>query len=73
VKVLRALVEHHADRPNVLPTFDDDRSRRGLLAGSDEARREAVAYVAGMTDRFAFNQAVSLLGWDAAALPQGIR
>jgi dGTPase len=75
VKVLRALVEHHADRPNVLPTFDhgDRTSRRGVLAGSDDARREAVAYVAGMTDRFAFSQAVTHLGWDPAALPVGVR
>jgi dGTPase len=73
VKVLRALVEHHADRPNVLPTFDGETTRRGMLAGSDDARREAVAYVAGMTDRFAFAQAVSLLGWDPSALPAGVR
>jgi len=75
VKVLRALVEHHADRPNVLPSFDggEARSRRGMAAGSDEARHEAVAYVAGMTDRFAFAQAVSLLGWDPSELPVGVR
>jgi dGTPase len=72
VKLLRALVEHHADRPNVLPSFEDP-TRRGLLAGSDDARHEAVAYVAGMTDRFAFAQAVSLLGWDPAAIPVGVR
>jgi len=28
--------------------------------------------VAGMTDRFAFSQAVTLLGWDPAALPAGV-
>jgi dGTPase len=32
----------------------------------------AVAYVAGMTDRFACRQAVALLGWDPDKLPQGI-
>ena len=31
--------------------------------------RAAVAYVAGMTDRFAFSQAVALLGWDPDKLP----
>ncbi len=34
--------------------------------------RAAVAYVAGMTDRFAFSQAVALLGWDPDKLPAGI-
>jgi len=72
VRVLRALVELYADRPNVLPSFGDGTSRRGLEAGSDAALREAVAYVAGMTDRFAFSQAVTFLGWDPAALPIGV-
>ena len=40
-----------------------------VLAGSEEAVRAAVTYVAGMTDRFAFRQAVALLGWDPAKLP----
>jgi hypothetical protein len=31
--------------------------------------RAAVTYVAGMTDRFAFRQAVALLGWDPDKLP----
>ena len=72
VKVLRALVELYADRPNVLPTFGDDTAQRGLVAGGDAAIHEAVAYVAGMTDRFAFSQAVTLLGWDPAGLPVGV-
>ena len=33
--------------------------------------RAAVAYVAGMTDRFAFRHAVAVLGWDPAKLPRG--
>jgi len=72
VKVLQALVEMYADRPNVLAAFVDGTTPRGLVAGSDEALREAVAYVAGMTDRFAFSQAVALLGWDPAALPTSV-
>ncbi|MEO5680901.1 MAG: HD domain-containing protein [Acidimicrobiales bacterium] len=72
VRVLRALVELYADRPNVLPTFGESVTPRGLVAGSDDALREAVAYVAGMTDRFAFSQAVTLLGWDPGALPAGV-
>jgi dGTPase len=34
--------------------------------------RSAVAYVSGMTDRFAFDTAVRVLGWDPARLPVGI-
>ena len=34
--------------------------------------RAAVTYVAGMTDRFAFRQAVALLGWDPSKLPTGV-
>ena len=72
VRVLQALVELYADRPNVLPTFGDGTTSGGLSAGSAAALREAVTYVAGMTDRFAFSQAVTLLGWDPAALPAGV-
>jgi dGTPase len=32
----------------------------------------AVTYVAGMTDRFAFDTAVHLLGWPVDELPEGI-
>ena len=34
--------------------------------------RAAVTYVAGMTDRFAFRQAVAVLGWDPDKLPVGV-
>ncbi|TML07645.1 MAG: HD domain-containing protein [Actinobacteria bacterium] len=63
-EVLRALVETYADRPNLLPP----RSGGGLDAGSDDALRRAVGYVAGMTDRFAVRCAVSQLGWDVTKL-----
>ena len=68
VRVLQALVERYADRPNLLPA---DR-HGGLDAGSPEALWAAVTYVGGMTDRYAFQQAVSLLGWDPQKLPAGI-
>jgi dGTPase len=68
IAVLRALVEHYADRPNLLPA---DR-RDGIAAGSEDARRAAVTYVGGMTDRFACQQAVALLGWDPDKLPRGV-
>ena len=69
VAVLRALVEHYADRPNTIPAVVE---AGGLSAGDPEALRAAVTYVAGMTDRFAFRQAVAVLGWDPAKLPKGI-
>ncbi len=66
IVLLRALVEHYADRPNLLP------DGHGLDAGSPEALRTAVTYVGGMTDRFACRQAMALLGWDRDRLPVGI-
>ena len=69
VAVLRALVEHFADHPNRIP---DVRGGGGLPDGPDAATRAAVAYVAGMTDRFAMAQAVGELGWDPARLPRGV-
>jgi len=70
IRVLRALVEFYADRPNTLPGLETETV--GAPAGSDQARREAVTYVAGMTDRFAFTQARAHLGWDVAGLPAGL-
>ena len=69
VAVLQALVEHFGDRPHLLPTGQED---LGLTGGEPGAIHAAVAYVAGMTDRFAFSQAVALLGWDPDNLPVGI-
>jgi dGTPase len=75
VRVLRALVEHYADRPNTLPFPElagTGHPSDGSSAGSDQAVREAVTYVAGMTDRFAFTQAMARLGWDPSTLPAGL-
>jgi len=69
VAVLRALVSHFADQPNRIP---DVRGSGGLAGGSDRAVQEAVAYVAGMTDRFAMGVAVSDLGWDPERIPRGV-
>jgi dGTPase len=69
IAVLRALVEHLADRPNQIPAVA---ALGGLAAGSDEAVLAAVGYVAGMTDRFACAMAVADLGWDPDKLPRGI-
>lgn len=63
VAVLRALVEYFADDQRRIPSDNDSTS--GPL-------RRAVAYVAGMTDRFAFKTAVEHLGWRVERLPRGI-
>jgi len=62
IAVIRALTEHFADLPRTPE----------LAPGSDRAVAEAVRYVSGMTDRFALGLAVERLGWDLAALPQGV-
>ncbi|MDR1237233.1 MAG: deoxyguanosinetriphosphate triphosphohydrolase, partial [Propionibacteriaceae bacterium] len=62
IAVLRALVEFYIDNPRAMPAD---------LAGPDRTH-SAVSYVAGMTDRYAFDQAVLLLGWDPEQLPKGI-
>ena len=66
IDVLRALVEHYAAHPTLLPDTPD------LNPGSDAAVRSAVGYVAGMTDRYAFDRAVELLRWKPDRLPRGI-
>jgi dGTPase len=66
VAVLRALVEHFVEQPAALPV-----EHRASAAAPDPVRA-AVAYVAGMTDRFAFSTAERVLGWPADRLPRGI-
>ena len=66
IALLRALVEHYADRPNLLPDAG------AVEAGSPDALRAAVTYVGGMTDRYACRQAIALLGWSRDQLPAGI-
>ncbi len=75
VGVLRALVEHFSDRPHLVGDgygAGAGAVQADVMAGSPEALRAAVTYVAGMTDRFAFRQAVALLGWDPGKLPAGV-
>jgi dGTPase len=66
IEVLRALVEYYSDQPALVP------DSRELLAQSEAATRAAVAYVAGMTDRYAFEMAVRHLDWPPERLPRGI-
>jgi len=72
ISVLRALVEHFSDRPHLIGDGPAPSSGLDVVAGSPEAVRAAVTYVAGMTDRYAFRQAVAALGWDPAKLPAGV-
>ena len=65
VSMLRALVEHYAAHPTLLPQGEAD-------PGSAVALAAAVNYVAGMTDRFACRSAVTLLNWPDDQLPSGI-
>ena len=68
IKVLQALVQHYAAHPDACP------ATRGLDADtkSTEMMKTVVEYVGGMTDRFAFQQAISLLDWKESDLPVGI-
>jgi dGTPase len=73
IEVLRNLVEYYADLPDTLPLdglITGQRMERP--AGSPQALREAVTYVGGMTDRYAFSRAVTLLGWPRDRIPRGI-
>jgi dGTPase len=67
IEVLRALVEYYSEHPGSMPS--DFAARE--LEGSAVVQA-AVTYVAGMTDRFAFETAGELLGWDPDRLPRGI-
>lgn len=66
VAVLQALVEYLAAEPTRLPP-------RLLVDDSETGVHEAaVAWVAGMTDRYAINAAREWLDFDRSALPRGI-
>jgi len=63
IAVLRGLVSYYIEHPDALPDdFRDDQ----------DPVRAAITYVAGMTDRFAFDRAIELLGWRSDRLPRGI-
>ena len=66
VALLRALVEHFASNPTLLPDPHEH------TPGSAESLHEAVTYVGGMTDRFACRQGIALLDWPRDQLPRGI-
>ncbi|MDR0488106.1 MAG: HD domain-containing protein [Propionibacteriaceae bacterium] len=70
IDILRALVDHLISHPDLVP--DDWQSPPEILDNLDERVWRAVAYVAGMTDRFAFEQAEALVGYDLTKIPPGI-
>ena len=70
IEVLRALVDFFTGNPHRLPAGHVPDP--GAAPGTEAATRAAVTYVGGMTDRYAFSSAVSLLGWPADRLPVGI-
>ncbi|MFT8395503.1 HD domain-containing protein [Propionibacterium sp.] len=63
VRMLHELVSFYFAHPEELPSDHRDES---------DAIRGVVTYVAGMTDRFAFESAERLLGWEQDSLPVGI-
>ncbi len=69
VAMLRALVEYFTAHPLLIPDVADG---AGDVANERAALELAVAYVAGMTDRFACRSAVTLLDWPEDQLPNGI-
>ena len=64
VEVLHALVDYYAERPQLIPG--------ATPVSEDDTIWTAVGYVAGMTDRYAFELAIAELGWDRSQLPQGV-
>ena len=69
VAMLRALVEYFAVHPSVIPDVADGDE---ALDSPPVALELSVAYVAGMTDRFACHCAVTLLDWPIDELPNGV-
>lgn len=62
VSMLTSLVSFYAENPSL--------AQSASRPGGTEAVRDAVNWVAGMTDRYACEQAVLRLGWSAQKLPR---
>ena len=67
IAVLRGLVDHYLAHPEHVPP-----ENAVPLVEDDSWVRTVVTYVGGMTDRYAFDTAAQLLGWDPARIPRGI-
>lgn len=83
-RLLRGLVEHYLDHPEHLGdrhpaghgppgggSRDSGGAGGGGAGGGEDRERDAVGYVAGMTDRFACAQASVLLDWPSSEMPAG--
>ena len=66
IDVLHALVDYYSAHPELMPDGPETQAK------SDAAVRTAVTYVAGMTDRYAFDMAVRHLDRPPQRLPRGI-
>ena len=66
IEVLQALVEYYSVHPELISDEPE------IQPQTDDAVRAAVTYVAGMTDRYAFDMAVHHLDWRPERLPRGI-
>ncbi len=64
VSMLQALVEHFARHREEVPDV--------FVEQHPDPTTAAVAYVAGMTDRFAAERCIDRLGWDVSRLPCGV-
>lgn len=67
VDVLRSLVEYFCSNPMTIAHCES-----ALNENEGDLIVTAVDYVSGMTDRFAFQKAQQLLGYDKTKLPRGI-
>jgi dGTPase len=78
IAVLRALVEHFASHPDQIPSSPlrrlptTGRGAVGTDARAADPLRDAITYVGGMTDRYAFETAVTLLDWPRHRLPHAV-
>lgn len=63
IRILQSLVAFYVEHPDEIPASYRDEA---------DPTWGAVVYTSGMTDRFAFDQAERLLGWDPASIPRGI-
>jgi dGTPase len=71
VRLLRALCEHFIDMPGQIPDVVSGEAQHP--GGDDKQAAElAVRYVSGMTDRYALNLGVELLGMSQSDLPKGV-
>jgi dGTPase len=70
IAVLTSLTEYYLEHPQLVP--DNAAAERGAMTDDQRLRRRVVAYVGGMTDRYAFDRAVDLCGWDRAKLPRAV-